>query len=110
MKFSGIRPGPCGGRPRSSCGRVWTGTPAPAAGRHIRLPASLCGVYGLKPTFGRVSTAGVFPLSKSLDHVGPMANNVDDLFLLLAGICALDETVLEPERIIVPRGYFLEEC
>ena len=79
-------------------------------GGSIRIPASLCGVYGLKPTFGRVSTAGIQPLSKSLDHVGPMANSVDDLYLLLAGICTFDDTELEPDRIIVPRGYFLEEC
>ena len=57
-----------------------------------------------------MSTAGVVPLSKSLDHVGPMGNSVEDLFLLLAGICTVDGTELEPDRIVVPRGYFLEEC
>jgi aspartyl-tRNA(Asn)/glutamyl-tRNA(Gln) amidotransferase subunit A len=47
-------------------------------GGSIRIPASACGVVGLKPTFGEVSTAGVVPLSASLDHVGPIARNVID--------------------------------
>lgn len=79
-------------------------------GGSIRIPASLCGVVGLKPTFGRVSTAGVMPVSRSLDHVGPMANSVDDVYLLLQGLCAIDLPDVAPERIIVPRGYFLEDC
>jgi aspartyl-tRNA(Asn)/glutamyl-tRNA(Gln) amidotransferase subunit A len=55
-------------------------------GGSIRIPAALCGIVGLKPTFGRVSTRGVVPLSVSLDHVGPLARNVDDVSLLLAAI------------------------
>lgn len=45
----------------------------------IRIPASLCGVYGLKPTFGRLSRRGAFPFVASLDHVGPFARSVGDL-------------------------------
>lgn len=45
----------------------------------IRVPASFCGVFGLKPTFGRLSRAGSFPFVASLDHLGPMARTVDDL-------------------------------
>ena len=45
----------------------------------IRIPAACCGVVGLKPTYGRVSRAGVFPLSWSLDHVGPIAGSVRDV-------------------------------
>ena len=45
----------------------------------IRVPASLCGVYGLKPTFGRLSRQGAFPFVASLDHVGPFARSVADL-------------------------------
>jgi aspartyl-tRNA(Asn)/glutamyl-tRNA(Gln) amidotransferase subunit A len=52
----------------------------------IRIPASFCGVAGLKPTFGAVSTAGVFSLAPSLDHVGPMARSVDDLRLLFSAL------------------------
>ena len=47
----------------------------------IRVPASLCGVFALKPTFGRLSRAGVFPFVASLDHVGPFARSAVDLAL-----------------------------
>jgi amidase len=47
-------------------------------GGSIRFPAACCGVVGLKPTYGRVSRAGVFPLADSLDHVGPLARTVAD--------------------------------
>ena len=46
-------------------------------GGSIRFPCAACGLVGLKPSFGRVSTQGVFPLAPSLDHVGPMARTVD---------------------------------
>lgn len=55
-------------------------------GGSIRIPSALCGIVGLKPTFGRVSTRGVIPLSLSLDHVGPLARTVDDVAILLAAI------------------------
>src|SRR6266403_3335533 len=64
-------------------------------GGSIRIPASLCGVSGLKPTYGRVSRAGVLPLAWSLDHVGPMARSAADCALLLqpmAGHDAKDPT------------------
>ena len=47
----------------------------------IRVPSSLCGIFGLKPTFGRVSRAGSFPFVASLDHLGPFARSVRDLAL-----------------------------
>ncbi|MGB3202550.1 MAG: AtzE family amidohydrolase [Nodosilinea sp.] len=47
----------------------------------IRVPASLCGVYGLKPTYGRLSRAGAYLFSASLDHVGPFARSLPDLAL-----------------------------
>ncbi len=59
-------------------------------GGSIRVPASYCGVCGLKPTFGRVPRTGVFPVSWTLDHVGPMARTVDDLALLLTIMAGAD--------------------
>jgi aspartyl-tRNA(Asn)/glutamyl-tRNA(Gln) amidotransferase subunit A len=56
----------------------------------IRLPASYCGIAGLKPTYGLVSTRGIIPLSWSLDHVGPMARTVADLALMLPAIAHYD--------------------
>lgn len=52
-------------------------------GGSIRLPAALCGIVGLKPTYGRISRSGVIPLSWTLDHVGPMTRTVEDAGLLL---------------------------
>lgn len=52
-------------------------------GGSIRIPSALCGIAGLKPTFGRVSRHGVFPLAHSLDTVGPMARCVRDLALVM---------------------------
>ena len=59
-------------------------------GGSIRIPASLCGVVGMKPTFGRVSKAGVFPLAWSLDHVGPMTRTVQDNAMMLNALAGHD--------------------
>jgi aspartyl-tRNA(Asn)/glutamyl-tRNA(Gln) amidotransferase subunit A len=59
-------------------------------GGSIRIPASLCGVVGFKPTYGRVSLRGVFPLSWNLDHVGPLTKCVKDAALVLQVISAYD--------------------
>jgi len=56
----------------------------------IRQPAALCGVVGLKPTYGRVSAHGVIPLAPSLDHVGPIARTVADTALILQAIAGHD--------------------
>jgi len=60
-------------------------------GGSIRIPASLCGVVGLKPTFGRVSVRGVLPLSWNLDHVGPLTRCVADAALMLQVLAGYDE-------------------
>ena len=60
-------------------------------GGSIRIPSSLCGVTGLKPTYGRVSRRGVVPLSWSLDHVGPMARTAADAALILKAIAGRDD-------------------
>src|SRR5713101_6739744 len=59
-------------------------------GGSIREPAAFCGIVGLKPTYGRVSTRGVFPLSWSLDHVGPICRSVRDAALMLEAIAGYD--------------------
>jgi aspartyl-tRNA(Asn)/glutamyl-tRNA(Gln) amidotransferase subunit A len=59
-------------------------------GGSVRQPASYCGIVGLKPTYGRVSTSGVAPLSWSLDHVGPMTRTVKDAMLVLQVIAGYD--------------------
>ena len=59
-------------------------------GGSIRNPASMCGIVGLKPTYGRVSRRGVVPLAQSLDHVGPMTRTVRDNAVLLQAIAGWD--------------------
>jgi aspartyl-tRNA(Asn)/glutamyl-tRNA(Gln) amidotransferase subunit A len=56
----------------------------------IREPAALCGVVGLKPSYGRVSARGVIPLSLSLDHVGPITRTVSDAAVMLQAIAGFD--------------------
>ena len=93
----------------------------------VREPAALCGVVGLKPTYGRVSARGVIPLSISLDHVGPIARAVADVAVILQAIAGFDAKdkasvdvpvedhvaalgkSLEPLRIGVPRKFFFED-
>jgi aspartyl-tRNA(Asn)/glutamyl-tRNA(Gln) amidotransferase subunit A len=59
-------------------------------GGSIRIPASFCGIVGLKPTYGRVSRRGAFPLAWSLDHMGPLAQSVRDAALMLNAIAGHD--------------------
>src|ERR687886_2734266 len=76
-----------GGSSGGSAAAVAAGLCAAALGTDtggsIRQPAALCGLVGLKPTYGRVSRHGVVPLSWSQDHVGPMTRTVRDAALLL---------------------------
>jgi aspartyl-tRNA(Asn)/glutamyl-tRNA(Gln) amidotransferase subunit A len=95
-------------------------------GGSIRGPASFCGIVGLKPTYGRVSRAGVLSLSWTLDHTGPMARTVEDCAYLLQALAGHDpadpassrapvDDYLAPLgrdlrglRIGVPRTYFFD--
>jgi amidase/aspartyl-tRNA(Asn)/glutamyl-tRNA(Gln) amidotransferase subunit A len=77
----------------------------------IRVPASLCGVFGLKPTFGRLSRAGSYPFVASLDHLGPFARSVPELaasYDAMQGPDADDPAQvprpLEPTAAVLPRG------
>lgn len=93
----------------------------------IREPAALCGCVGLKPTYGRVSSRGVIPLSLSLDHVGPLAATVADAAIVLQAIAGYDPADIttadvpvadyvaalredaKPLRVGVPRAYFFDD-
>src|SRR5579862_6844350 len=68
----------------------------------IRLPAALCGIVGLKPTYGRVSARGVIPLSWSLDHAAPMTRSVADAALLLQAIAGFDARDIASQEVSVP--------
>jgi aspartyl-tRNA(Asn)/glutamyl-tRNA(Gln) amidotransferase subunit A len=74
-------------------------SPGSDTGGSIRIPASLCGVAGLKPTYGRVSLRGVIPLAWTLDHSGPLARTVGDLALALNAMAGHDP--LDPGSVDV---------
>jgi aspartyl-tRNA(Asn)/glutamyl-tRNA(Gln) amidotransferase subunit A len=79
-------------------------------GGSVRVPAAMCGVFGLKVTFGRVATEGVFPLCATLDTVGPLAASVGDLDLsyrVLAELPPVPATAISPARlrIGIPRQW-----
>jgi len=69
-------------------------------GGSIRIPCSLCGLAGIKPTYGRVSRAGVLPLSWSMDHVGPMTRTVADSALVLGAMAGYDPA--DPTSSVLP--------
>jgi aspartyl-tRNA(Asn)/glutamyl-tRNA(Gln) amidotransferase subunit A len=97
-------------------------------GGSIRGPAAFCGITGLKPTYGRVSRAGVMTLSWTLDHTGPMARTVEDCAYLLSGMAGHDAAdpasstrptedyvgalagTVHGLRVGVPRNYFFEDA
>lgn len=72
-----------------AAGLAFMGTGTDTAGS-IRIPAACCGVVGLKPTYGRVSKHGIFPLSWSLDHAGPITRTVRDAALVLQAMAGRD--------------------
>ena len=71
-------------------------------GGSIRIPASLCGITGLKPTYGRVSRAGAVPLSWSMDHIGPMARSAADCALMLRAMAGYDAADATTSVLPVP--------
>jgi aspartyl-tRNA(Asn)/glutamyl-tRNA(Gln) amidotransferase subunit A len=78
-----ITGGSSGGSGAAVAANLCYGALGSDTGGSIRIPAALCGIVGMKPTFGRVSKSGVFPLSWSLDHVGPITRTVEDNALIL---------------------------
>lgn len=100
-----------GGSSGGSAAAVATGMCMAALGSDtggsIRIPASLCGVVGFKPTYGRVSLRGVFPLSWNLDHVGPLTRSVKDAALLLQLLAGYDEA--DPASVNAPVEDYLKD-
>jgi aspartyl-tRNA(Asn)/glutamyl-tRNA(Gln) amidotransferase subunit A len=83
-------------------------------GGSTRVPAALCGIVGFKPSRQRISTAGVYPLSQSMDSIGPIARSVDDCAkadAVMAGddVVALDPAPLVNLRIGIAQGLPLEK-
>ena len=96
-KLDLVSGGSSGGSGAALAAELCLGALGSDTGGSIRIPASLCGVVGLKPTYGRVSLRGVFPLSWNLDHAGPMARRVLDAAILLGVIAGYD--ALDPYSI-----------
>jgi aspartyl-tRNA(Asn)/glutamyl-tRNA(Gln) amidotransferase subunit A len=94
----------CGGSSSGSGASVAAGICAGALGSDtggsIRIPSSLCGLSGIKPTYGRVSRAGVLPLAWSMDHVGPMCRSAADCALMLAPLAGYDPR--DPTTSVLP--------
>jgi aspartyl-tRNA(Asn)/glutamyl-tRNA(Gln) amidotransferase subunit A len=85
-----ISGGSSGGSAAAVAARLCYGALGSDTGGSIRQPSAYCGIVGLKPTYGLVSTTGVVPLSWSLDHVGPMCRTVADAAALLQPIAGYD--------------------
>lgn len=119
--------GSSGGSGAAVAAGLCTGAVGTDTGGSIRIPSALCGVTGIKPTYGRVPRAGIVPLAWSLDHAGPMTRTVADAALMLQVMAGHDpadaasssapvppfSTLLDGGvaglRVGVPRRFFWEE-
>lgn len=119
--------GSSGGSAAAVAARLAPGATGTDTGGSIRQPAALCGITGLKPTYGRVSRWGMVAFASSLDQAGPLARTAEDCALLLGAMAgfdpndstsidrpvddyraALDATPLDGLRVGLPREYFGE--
>src|ERR1700730_2274757 len=101
-ELSHIAGGSSGGSGAAVAGGLCYGALGSDTAGSVRIPAAHCGIAGLKPTYGLVSTRGVIPLSWSLDHVGPMARTAADAALLLQVIAGYDPQDTTSEEMKVP--------
>jgi aspartyl-tRNA(Asn)/glutamyl-tRNA(Gln) amidotransferase subunit A len=106
--------GSSGGSAASLVGRMALASVGTDTGGSIRIPSAACGTVGLKPGYGEVSTRGVVPLSRSLDHVGPLALNVADAWMLYGALMGgprlrpLPPAPIRDVKLAVPRRYFCD--
>jgi len=116
--------GSSGGSAAAVAGNMALGALGSDTGGSIRLPASYCGVVGLKPTYGAVSRFGLMAFASSLDQIGPITKTVEDakiIFEAIAGKDKMDSTSVEPQLSIsdsqfsikdlcigVPKEYFVK--
>jgi aspartyl-tRNA(Asn)/glutamyl-tRNA(Gln) amidotransferase subunit A len=115
-----ISGGSSGGSAAAVAAGLCYGSIGTDTGGSLRIPASLCGVVGLKPGLGRVNAEDVIPLSPTLDFVGPLARTAEDAALLLAPIysrgkgerrflpASLAPVRARRPRLGIPREFFLE--
>jgi aspartyl-tRNA(Asn)/glutamyl-tRNA(Gln) amidotransferase subunit A len=89
--------GSSGGSAASVAAGMAVATVGTDTGGSIRIPAAACGLVGLKPTYGEVPADGVVPLSRTLDHVGPLTRTVTDAWLMYRAL------ICEPARPLAPR-------
>jgi aspartyl-tRNA(Asn)/glutamyl-tRNA(Gln) amidotransferase subunit A len=100
--------GSSGGSAAAVAASLCAGTLGTDTGGSIRQPAALCGVVGVKPTYGRVSRHGVVAFASSLDHPGPFGRTVEDAAALLEVLAGHDP--LDATSIPMPPGRYLEAC
>jgi aspartyl-tRNA(Asn)/glutamyl-tRNA(Gln) amidotransferase subunit A len=106
--------GSSGGSAASVAAGMALATIGTDTGGSIRIPAAACGIVGLKPSLGEVSIDGVVPLSRTLDHIGPLAQTVTDACLVYHALMG-DAHAVPPApipmhglRLAVPRKYFCD--
>lgn len=102
-----ITGGSSGGSAAAVAAGMCTAALGTDTGGSIRIPASLCGVVGLKPTYGRISLRGILPLSWNLDHAGPLTRSVKDAALLLQILAGYDAE--DPASLDVPVDDYLKD-
>ena len=97
-KLDRIPGGSSGGSAAAVAAGMCYGAVGTDTGGSIRIPSAFCGIVGVKPTFGTVSTTGVFPLATGLDHVGPMTRCTKDAALMLNAMAGFDQS--DPRSLI----------
>ena len=123
-----ISGGSSGGSGSAVAAGLCAGATGSDTGGSIRMPSACCGITGLKPTYGRVSRAGIFPLCWTMDHSGPMTRSAEDAAIMLQAMAGADErdaaSAIRPvpdyraaltgdikgARIGVPVHYFMDQA